>query len=437
MAPSRRSSAARRSVPVVPRTHRARPSSQLGQTLPLVVVFMFTMLIFAGLVIDLGNAYRVQRALQASADAAAAGGAGELTMGYPPNVGDATAAAVRYGSQAGGENPIPGVPGSDVSESVKVDCQAQAGYNCTLGHPNTVTVDETASVPTYLLKLLGFDSINLKAHAQACSPCGGLPLDVMIVLDRTESMSASSKMPQAKDGIKAFLSTMDPTVDNVGLAVLPPAPSAAAACTDVKPWFSSSQSGTYSLPGAAYTVVPLSNSYATTTGNLVTSSPLVSTVNCVQPGGNTAYAEALDAAYQELQKDGRPDAQKAIVILSDGAANVGPSFLPGTSPYLTNPCGQGATSAGVAKAAGVLVYSIAYTATGDDCYAAPGAIVSGQPVTGFRSRLESPDPGAERALQNIATDPSYFYDLPSPSSLTGIFQRIAADLAGGSSRLVQ
>ncbi len=436
MAPSRRSSAARRSLPAALRRHHARPSSQLGQTLPLVVVFMFTMLIFAGLVIDLGNAYRVQRALQASADAAAAGGAGELTMGYPPKVGDATAAAVRYGSQAGSENPIPGVPGSDVSESVNVDCEAQAGYNCTLGHPNTVTVDETARVPTYLLKLLGFDSITLKAHAQACSPCGGLPLDVMIVLDRTESMNASSKMPQAKDGIKAFLSTMDPTVDNVGLAVLPPAPSAAA-CTDVKPWFSSSRSGTYSLAGAAYTVVPLSNSYATTTGNLVSSSPLVSTVNCVQPGGNTAYAEALDAAYQELQKDGRPDAQKAIVILSDGAANVGPSFLPGTSPYLTNPCGQGATSAGVAKAAGVLVYSIAYTATGDDCYASPGAIVNGQPVTGFRSKLESPDPGAERALQNIATDPSYFYDLPSPSSLTGIFQRIAADLAGGSSRLVQ
>jgi hypothetical protein len=51
---------------VVPRTNRARSSSQLGQTLPLVVVFMFTILIFAGLVIDLGNAYRVQRALPAA-----------------------------------------------------------------------------------------------------------------------------------------------------------------------------------------------------------------------------------------------------------------------------------------------------------------------------------------------------------------------------------
>jgi hypothetical protein len=436
MAPSLRSSAARRSLPVVPRTRGAR-SSQLGQTLPLVVVFMFTILLFAGLVIDLGNAYRVQRALQASADAAAAGGAGELTMGYPPNVGDATAAAQRYGSQAGGENPIPGVPSSDVSESVNVDCETQAGFNCTLGHPNTVTVDETAKVPTYLLKLLGFDTITLKAHAQACSPCGGLPLDVMIVLDRTGSMRANSKMPQAKAGIMAFLSTMDPTVDNVGLAVLPPAPSVAGACTSVDPYFSGSPGGTYNMPGAAYTVVPLSNSYASSTGNLNNSSPLVSTVNCVQPGGNTAYAEALDAAYQELQDDGRPDAQKAIVILSDGAANVGPSFLPATSPYLTNPCGQGATSAGVAKAAGVLIYSIAYTADGDDCYASPGATVNGNPVPGFSQWKEDPDPGAEQAIENIATDPSYFYDVPNPTSLTGIFQRIAADIAGGSSRIVQ
>jgi len=398
---------------------------------------MFTLLIFAGLVIDLGNAYRVQRALQASADAAAAGGAGELTLNYPANVGNATAAAVRYGSQSGGENPIPGVPGSDVTEHVGVDCEAQAGYNCTLGQPNTVTVDETARVPTYLLKLLGFDTITLKAHAQACSPCGGLPLDVMIVLDRTGSMRASSKLPQAKAGIMAFLSTMDPTVDNVGLAVLPPAPSSGTACNSVDSYFSGSPGGTYSLPGAAYTVVPLSNSYATTTGNLVGSSPLISTVNCVQAGGNTAYAEALDAAYKELQTDGRSDAQKAIIILSDGAANVGPSFLPGTSPYLTNPCGQGATSAGVAKAAGVLVYSIAYTANGDDCYASPGAVVNGTPVQGFQRQLESPDPGAEKAIENIATDPSYFYDVPAPTSLTGIFQRIASDLAGGSARIVE
>ncbi|MEP6641698.1 MAG: vWA domain-containing protein [Gaiellales bacterium] len=236
----------------------------------------------------------------------------------------------------------------------------------------------------------------------------------------------------------AFLKTMDPSVDNVGLAVLPPAPSQNAACVDVDPYFNGDPSGTYGLANPAYTVVPLSNTYASAVGQLNVASPLVSTVNCVQAGGNTAYAEALDAAYAELQADGRPDAQKAIVILSDGAANTGPSGLPSTSPYRTNPCGQGVTSAGTAKAAGVFVYSIAYTADGDDCYASVGADVNGTTVTRFRSTLESPSLGAKDALEQIATPGSgYFYDLPDPTSLTGIFRQIAANIAGGTSRIVQ
>ncbi len=437
MAPTPRSAAACVSLPMVSHKRRLRQS---GQTLPLVVVFMFTILIFAGLVIDLGNAYRVQHALQASADAAAAGGAGQLTMTYPPIAGNAQATATRYGSQPGGVNPIPGVPAGNVTESVGIDCEAQSGYTCPNGYPNTVTVDETAKVPTYLLRLLGFSTITLNAHAQACSPCGGVPLDVMIVLDRTGSMGANNKMPQAKAGIMAFLSTMDPSMDNVGLAVLPPAASVGTACANVQSYFNGNPSGTYSLTNAAYTVVPLSNTYASSVGNLNNASPLVSTVNCVQPGGNTAYAEAIDAAYAELQKDGRPDAQKAIVILSDGAANTGPSYLPPNSPYLTNPCGQGVTSAGIAKAAKVLVYSIAYTAQGDSCWAAVGANVNGTPVTQFQTVPETPSLGvnpANTALADMATDPTNFYNLPTPTSLTGIFQRIAADLAAGSSRIVQ
>ncbi len=431
MVPTERSAAARGSLRKI--------SRQTGQTLPLVVVFMLSILVFAGLVIDLGNAYRVQRALQASADAAAAGGAGQLTMTYPPNAATAQATAQRYGSEPGGVNPITGVPAGNVSEQVSVDCEQQDGFDCTNGYANTVTVDETAQAPTYLLKLLGFSTITLKAHAQACSPCGGVPLDVMIVLDRTGSMGDNNKLPQAKDGIMEFLSTMDPSMDNVGLAVLPPAVSTASACNNVSAAFRSDPTGTYSLPNAAYTVVPLSNDYATSIGNLNQSSPLVSTVNCVQAGGNTAYAEAIDAAYAELQKDGRPDAQKAIVILSDGAANTGPSYLPSTSPYLTNPCGQGVTSAGIAKANKVLVYSIAYTAQGDDCYAAPGALVNGQ-IQGFRTQKELPSLGvnpALTALSDMATDSTNFYDLPNPTSLVGIFDRIASDLAGGSARIVQ
>jgi hypothetical protein len=429
-------------------------ASAAGQTLPLVVVFMFSILVFAGLVIDFGNAYRVQKALQASADASAAAGAGQLTLTYPPITANAQSAATKYGSQSGGVNPIGGVPAGNITQNVAITCAAQVGYNCTNGYPNTVTVDETANVPTYLLKLLGFPTITLKAHAQACSPCGGVPLDVMIVLDRTGSMSQSNKLTQAKAGINAFMKTMDPTLDYVGLAVLPPAPSVGQACTDVTSSFNGTKKypdgsqqyngngGTYSQVNAAYVLVPLSNDYATSVGNLNNASPLMSTINCVQAGGGTAYAEAIDAAYAELQKDGRPGTQKVIVFLSDGAANDAPTFMASTSPYRTNPCGQGVTSAGIAKAAKVLVYSIAYTANGDQCDAAIGAKVGATTIQWYGSTqwgtLESPALAAQTALQDIASPgANYFYDLPNPTSLTGIFQQIAADIAGGTARIVQ
>lgn len=439
----------------IPRDSRSRTvASAAGQTLPLVVVFMFSILVFAGLVIDFGNAYRVQKALQASADASAAAGAGQLTLTYPPITANAQAAATKYGSQSGGVNPITGVPAGNVTQTVTVSCAPQVGYNCTGGYSNTVDVKETANVPTYLLKLLGFPTITLNAHAQACSPCGGVPLDVMIVLDRTGSMSSNNKLTQAKSGIDAFMKTMDPTLDYVGLAVLPPAPSVGQACTDVTSSFNGTKKypdgsqqyngngGTYSGANPAYVLVPLSNTYATSVGNLNAGSTLMSTINCVQAGGGTAYAEAIDAAYGELQKDGRPGTQKVIVFLSDGAANDAPTTLPSTSPYRTNPCGQGVTSAGVAKAAKVLVYSIAYTADGDECDAAIGAKIGGTTVQWYGSSNwgtpETPALAAETALQKIASPgANYFYDLPNPTSLTGIFQQIAADIAGGTARIVQ
>jgi hypothetical protein len=223
---------------------------------------------------------------------------------------------------------------------------------------------------------------------------------------------------------------------------------------DVDPYFSGTKrypdgsqqydgnGGTYSMSNAAYVLVPLSNSYATSTGNLNMSSSFMSTLNCVKAGGGTAYAEAIDAAYQELQKDGRAGTQKIIVFLSDGAANDAPTFMASTSPYRTNPCGQGVTSAAAAKAAKVLVYSIAYTADGDECDAAIGAKVGSTTVQWYGSSRwgtpETPAMPAETALQKIASPGSqYFYDLPNPTSLTGIFQQIASDITAGQSRIVQ
>jgi hypothetical protein len=361
----------------------------------------------------------VKQALQASADAAVAAGAGNL-----PNTTAATTATHNLSAENTGKNRIAGVP--NVSANVTLDCSTSATF---CNPANTVHITETANVPTYFLRLIGINTISETVRAQACSPCGGLPLDVMIVLDRTGSM-AGTKISNAKAGILAFLSGMDPTIDNVGLVVLPPATSLANAC-------STTDDTTYQDTTPAYLLVPLGNTYATSLGNLDNNSPLVSTVNCVHAVGGTAYTLALDSAYQELQANGRQGTQKVIVFLSDGAANYGPQYFSSTSPYLTNPCKSSVDNAATMKANKVLIYTIAYTtSTSDICKVSPGGKIGTHVVTTseYDQYNETPQISAVGAMQAIAS-PNNYYSNPNATSLTGIFTAISADIMAGHSRI--
>lgn len=382
---------------------------------------MVCVLLFAGLVIDLGQAYRTRVQLQASADAAALAGAARF-----PDSGLAASTAYQYSAEPTGKNAIPGVPGVDVD--VATTC-SKSLPSCP--GSNTVVVDETAHVPTSFLRLVGVDDIPIKVHATACSPCNAVPLDVMFVLDRTGSMCQDSNgnddpgctdLTNARDGMMAFLREMDSSIDRVGLDVFPPARSISRRC-------STASSSAYNSRSSQYVVVPLSTDYKQpgTTGAINTASDLVSTINCIKGGGGTAYATAIDEARQELDANGRPDAWKVIILLTDGAANTGPSYYPTSSPYRTAPCHQGIASAGQAKAEKFLVYAIGYDLN---------ATVNGTNVcqNGVNGRDETPTITTHEALTQIA-DPGAFYDHPSATDLSGVFVRISTDIAQGTSRL--
>jgi hypothetical protein len=387
-----------------------------GQVLPLVMVFMVVMLVMLGLVIDEAQAYRARVALRASTDAAALAGAANL-----PNTATASSAAYQYG--ASGKNPIPNVP--TVATSVSTTC-VSTFPGCRPA--NTVQVTQSADVPTTFLNLIGIKSIHVSATASACSPCDAVPLDIMIVLDRTGSMCQFSDgtndpsctdLNNAKDGIRTFLGLMDPQGTRVGLAVLPPATSIGNRCA--KP-----TGAEYNSPGDPYVIVPLSSDYRSPGGPLNPRSQLVSTVACLQGGGSTSYANAIEQAQAALRAGGRPEAQDIIVMMSDGAANTGPSYYPSTSPYRAQPCHQGINSAATIKAGKTLVYTIGY----DLDATAPGANV----CKNANGRLESPAISAYTALSTMAS-PGNFYNHPSPTDLSGIFQAIAFDINEGKSRL--
>ena len=84
---------------------RMRGGGAVGQTLPLVVIFMMSLLLAAGLTIDIGNAYRVKQSLQASADAAVRRGCGQ-----PAEPGRRRRRGQLVRLRAGRQEPHPGRP---------------------------------------------------------------------------------------------------------------------------------------------------------------------------------------------------------------------------------------------------------------------------------------------------------------------------------------
>jgi len=389
---------------------RARLQNEDGQVIFLVALAMVVMIGMCALVIDIGHAYLAQRRLQSSVDAAALAGADEL-----PSVVNANTVAQQYGN--GGKNTPDGV--DNVTMAVSTKCLVGVP-GCTTA--NSVTVKETGSVNTMFGAIFGVPRLNVNASATACSPCGNKPLDVMLILDRTGSMCtkpdgsddhpACTDMENARNGLKTFLALMDPTLDHVGLAVLPPAPANGSICS----------AGSYNNAANPYVVVPLSSDYSTG-GTLDPSSSLVSAINCMVASGTTSYANAIEAAQAELVRDGRPDTQRVIVLLSDGAANTGPTYYPNGSPYRTTPCHQGINSSATSQSAGTLVYSIGYDVGHDVC------------KNGVSGGNEAPAITALQALQQIAS-PGNFYNQPDAAQLNTIFAAVAADLLQGTSRLV-
>jgi Putative Flp pilus-assembly TadE/G-like len=394
-------------------------SGESGQAIVLIVLFLAVLLGMAAMVLDVGYAYYTHRSLQASADAAALAGAMEL-----PDPSRAQTYARQYGSSTGGKNQRENI--TNVTTSVSTKC-IQSVPGC--DPVNAIIVEERAVVDTMFAKVLGVQHFTIRARSTACSPCGVRPLDVMLVLDRTGSMCqthsgandpACTDLNNARDGMKTFLGFMDAETQWVGLGVLPPATSIGNRCT-------TPDTPNYNSTSAKYTIVPLSSDYAVN-GALNTTSNLVSTINCQKGGGRTAYANALEEAQKELDLHGRTGVQDMIVFLSDGAANIGPTFYSTSSPYRKQPCHQGVTSANAIKAKGTVIYSIGY-----DLDALNGGANTCETWDG---KTESPAITAYQALQGIASGPDQFYNQPSPGQLRTIFTAIAADMSRGSAALI-
>jgi len=119
--------------------------NERGQTLPLICLFMFSLIGMCALVIDLGGAFVAKRQTQAAADAAALAGVSQLQGNWS-------------GAASGmfAKNTLH-IAGASETAALTTDLSAN----------DSVTVTVSYDQPTYFAKLFGYQSIHITATARA------------------------------------------------------------------------------------------------------------------------------------------------------------------------------------------------------------------------------------------------------------------------------
>ena len=233
---------------------------------------------------------------------------------------------------------------------------------------NALVVESDKDVPFYFAPVLGQMVGNTGAiNAAACrGSCGGNPTgpaDIVLVIDRTRSMS-SADLQNAKDAALAVLEFFDPQHQHVALAVLPQS-QFNDSCASV------SNADMTNPASGEWLVVGLSDDYKDPDGSLNGSSDLVSTIECLERAPpaigcwptiicyQTNLGEPLKKARLDLQANARPGIARGIIFMTDGEAN-----LPGPG----NPCLYADNQGDTAKTANdVEIFTIGYGIDGAQC----------------------------------------------------------------------
>lgn len=202
-----------------------------------------------------------------------------------------------------------------------------------------------------------------------------LPLDVMVVFDRSGSMDDAGGNPKqpitdAKNAAITLINQLNNTTDKAGLT---------------------------SFSTAATLDQALTSNFAAVT----------SAINAISVSGNTNIGGGVKTGQQEITTDGRAaPTVHVMVVLTDGVANRTASGTScATSPTSADACTQDAVNqAATAKAAGTIVFTIGLNL----------------------NNLGSATAAVARAeLQAMASNSGDYYEAPTSSQLSTIFSQIA------------
>ena len=444
---------------------RSRLPADAGQVSVLFAMMMVPIIGAGALTLDIANLWHERQVAQYAVDAGALGGAQSL----PGDVAaaEATASAlvlanapsltaadvsISFRCLVGDRNHDGVADASDIPSAC--DPKADASWivsgglavsPCVPAHGakcNVIVVTVGTDVPFVLAPVIGFnhgDTGNLVAAA-CRGLCGGpptVPVDVVLVIDRTGSMSGAD-ITNARTAANALLSVYDPTRQWVALGLLGPSRTTGATCSGVNsPARGLAASSTQYAAGSwvpvalSGTGAPLNEAYKNADGTLNTSSTLVKAIRCFDTSGTgTNLSTPITAASQYLQANGRVGVRKGIILETDGSPNYGGA---GTASDYT--CVAAANAASTAKAAGIEIVTIGFgLAAGDLCPDSSGVYRNVSVLQLLSDMSTSSVNNGCTDAEN--TDGDHFYCLPKTSQLQGIFESAAAAVAGGPRLLV-
>jgi Flp pilus assembly protein TadG len=394
---------------------------EFGQGLVLGTLAMVVVLGFAALVLDVGLFLHEKREIQKAVDAAALAAAQKLPEAWTEAEADA--------HDWLGKNEVDGTNGDSVDISFTCTSEYQIACDPGADRWDTIVVHAERDVPLNFAPLLGLDNVTVSATAAGCQGlCGASPfraLDVMMVLDRTGSMS-DGDMANAKNAAKAILDVFDEDWQQVGLAALGPADDTDDCKAEPHScflWWCDPPLPYPNLPDSRWVTTHLSEDYQNPDGSPDESSSLVANINCLKTSQTgTDLGDPVWAAAEELNTNGRPGEHWGMIVLSDGAANQpenGQNGFCSSEPDAYNPCEYAVQKAEQAKALGIEIYTIGYGVEDEDenrCVCDSGIWE---------------DAPAREVLQAMATDEYHYFEEPEGGDLIPVFETIGWQLLSG------
>ncbi len=348
---------------------------------------------------------------------------------------------------------------------------------------NTVVITGNATQNYSFGRVVGINSGSTGAVVSvACNgPCGAppeIPVDVVLITDRTASMSAQD-IADLQSGADALLSVFNPALQRVALGTIGPSrvTAAGAPALDACPSGSTSPLRNLSSPanqvyGVGQTPRDNVNFFAnpadlgkwipvgftgTDTGTPAvtwnepystivngvgvtnTNSRIWKAVSCFYSythGTNLNTSVSMAATW--LNTYGRPNVKKAIILETDGAPQLGD----GSARYT---CAASNNTATTVKAGGIEIFTIGFGIGNVRC-PYPNIIqpsncsgTTGRNVN--ESATWSCDPVstllASMASPNTTTSPQHFWNAPDAATLKAAFYQAAISIAGTGPKLIQ